>query len=940
MIEALRPRRFPDEEQNASVDLIHWVCWSLMVVATPVYLGAAIAFPATATRAISLLTGLLSLLAVVLILNYRGWTRLSGIALPLLLWALITIATTSSGGIHSPNQMFFPFVVLLAGFAGGSRNGILVGILCSLTTLVFALDLIPSRPIAYSNGNLWLVSLLGTATAIGVQYLAVNTLRNALRRASNELAERKRAEEALVESERNYREIVRELGDGVGTVDAEGRSLVANPAMERIFGLEPGGLAGRRVLDFMPPEDRPILESETLKRRQGETSRYQIEIVRPDGIRRKIHVTATPRFDAAGAFFGAVTIIRDVTDPRTLEGQIRLLAHALGSTGDCIWIADPDGQLLYINDALRRTFDYEEGGELLGRSISALAAGGLLSHDLSNSLIDGWRGEVLCRSRTGRAFPMELTTSRVRDEHGAGIAWVGVGRDVTQEKQAEATLKESERRFRAHMETVQLAAMMIDRSGAITFCNDFFLNLTGWSREELVGHPAMNIIAPEDKSRAGFAFQVLREQATLPLKAENLIATKSGRKRLMEWNNTPLLDPEGKLAGFCGLGVDITEHRALVEQRQQSERLESVGRLAAGVAHDFNNLLTVINGYSELALRQVEAGTPLGKSLQEIRKAGEQAAALTRQLLTFSRQQLIVPGPIPLNQVIRESERMFEQLLVGRVRLTMSLGPEVGHILGDKAQLQQVLMNLMTNALHAMPDGGVIRIETLLSPHPEARPGEWALLAVTDNGVGMDRETLAHIFEPFFTTRGDEQGTGLGLSIVYGVVRQNNGYLTVESEPGLGTTFRIWWPMAKEHPEIDAGTAALRTSGGSETILVVEDRDEVRELVKAILGRSGYHVLTASGANTAIQYFDEFPESVDLLLTDILMPGMNGRDLATLLTKREPRLKVIFMSGYEAGVLLKGSLADSGIAFLQKPLAADDLINKVREVLDSRSVRT
>jgi CheY-like chemotaxis protein len=330
---------------------------------------------------------------------------------------------------------------------------------------------------------------------------------------------------------------------------------------------------------------------------------------------------------------------------------------------------------------------------------------------------------------------------------------------------------------------------------------------------------------------------------------------------------------------------------------------------------------------------------PGRRALQEIRKAGEQAAALTRQLLTFSRRQLIEPGPVALNQVILESESMFEQLLGGRIRLVTLLAPGPGHVLADKAQLQQVLINLMSNAMHAMPQGGTIRIETSIAPHPEGQAGDWILLTVSDNGTGMDSETLSHVFEPFFTTRKDGKGTGLGLSIVYGVVKQSNGYLTVESQPGEGTTFRIWWPCVEQAATVSEASVSTPHPAGSETILVVEDRDEVRRLVVSILERCGYCVESASSGEEALDLVDTLHRSVDLLLTDVVMPGMNGRELADRLTAQDPRLKVILMSGYTADVITPENRPESGVAFIQKPLTADVLIAKVRQSLDSRPVQ-
>jgi PAS domain S-box-containing protein len=515
-----------------------------------------------------------------------------------------------------------------------------------------------------------------------------------------------------------------------------------------------------------------------------------------------------------------------------------------------------------------------------------------------------------------------------------------------------SSLRESERRFRAFLESVHLAVFMSDTSGTITFCNDYFLRLTGWTRDEMVGRCVVDFVASEDRQNTSADLETLLAQGTVPQNVENTIVAKDGKRRLMQWNNTTLRDAAGALTGFCGLGVDVTEHRALMEQRQQSDRLETVGRLAAGVAHDFNNLLTVINGYSDLALRRLRDDHPLHQPISQIRDAGEQAATLTRQLLAFSRRQVLDPRPLALNEVIAESGGMFDQLLRGRVRVITSLAPALGQFLGDKAQLQQVLINLITNSMHATPDGGTIRIETSTVTGPEGMPGSWVLLSISDTGTGMDKETLAHIFEPFFTQRRDGKGTGLGLSIVYGIVQQSKGHLTVESNPGSGTTFRICWPRVDSKPldvrdegavgdegdVRDAGVSVRQSAASSETILIVEDRDDVRGLVVAILQKRGYGIMAASCADDALRMAAEASGTIDLLLTDIVMPEMNGHELAKLLRMRDPALKVLFMSGYAANVIKGEMLTESGFDFIQKPMTGQALADKVRHILDAKAL--
>jgi CheY-like chemotaxis protein len=380
---------------------------------------------------------------------------------------------------------------------------------------------------------------------------------------------------------------------------------------------------------------------------------------------------------------------------------------------------------------------------------------------------------------------------------------------------------------------------------------------------------------------------------------------------------------------------------------RQTQKMEAIGRLAGGVAHDFNNLLTAICGYCELALGQLGPADPVVADLREVQAAGERARELTQQLLAFGRRQVLAPTVLDLGAVVRDTERMLHRVIGEDIDLRTILAGELGCVMADAGQMQQVLLNLAINARDAMPAGGTLTIETTdvvldeiyAQLHPGVRPGPHVMLAVCDTGVGMDAATQAHAFEPFFTTKPVGQGTGLGLASVYGIVKQSGGDIRVHSEPGLGTTFRIYLPR------VDAAAAALPLPApapaptGGETILVVEDEQRVRQYAQRVLEAAGYRVLMADGGVQALALAAAPAQVLDLLLTDVVMPGMNGREVAEALLARRPDLRVLFMSGYADNAVVERGLVDVGVALLAKPFSGSELLRRVRDVLDASSAR-
>jgi PAS domain S-box-containing protein len=408
-------------------------------------------------------------------------------------------------------------------------------------------------------------------------------------------------------------------------------------------------------------------------------------------------------------------------------------------------------------------------------------------------------------------------------------------------------------------------------------------------------------------------------------------------------------DDHNKVAEIEVIVEDVTERRLLENQFRQAQKMEAVGRLSGGIAHDFNNLLGVIIGYSEILLDRLDPEERLHKNAEEIKKAGERAASLTRQLLAFSRQQVLEPKVLDLNRVVTDVTKMLRRMIGEDINVVSVLASTVARVKADQGQIEQVLMNLAVNARDAMPQGGTLSIETAnmeldeayARRHPPTQPGRYVMLAMTDTGCGMDAETQAHIFEPFFTTKEVGKGTGLGLATVYGVVKQSGGYIWVYSEPGRGTTFKIYLPAVDEPMETGpTGGGPAKTTRGTETVLVVEDDEPLRKLTRECLEENGYTVLATANSAEAVETAERYGGTIHLMVTDVVMPGMNGRELAARLASLRPEMKVLYMSGYTDDAIVRHFVLEPGLAFLQKPFTQKVLARKVRELLDSALLKS
>src|SRR3989440_1510643 len=623
------------------------------------------------------------------------------------------------------------------------------------------------------------------------------------------------------------------------------------------------------------------------------------------------------------------------------------LFHALVEhSSDAVALLDETGAITYVSQAATRLLGYGVP-ELTGtNALGFLHPDDLaLTERLCRQLLDQpgtpIRTELRARHRDGSYHLVEaVAVNRLDDPAGGAV--VANWRDITERLRREPALRNSEESYRSLVDGVRNVIFALSPSGEVTSLNPAFEEMTGFPPAEWVGRPFEAFVHPDDVPLALDLFgRVLQGEARPTIQFR--ILTKAGTYRVAEFSATAQRR-DGRLTGILGIGRDVTERLGLEQQLRQAQKMEAVGRLAGGIAHDFNNILTAITGHADLLLEDLGHHDPRRADVDERRGSAERAAGLTRQLLAFSRQQVLQPKVVDLNALVLDMDKLLRRLIGEDVELATVLDPTLGHVTADPGQLEQVIVNLAVNARDAMPQGGKLTLETCnidldssyTLEHSLVKPGPYVQLTVSDSGIGMDEETQAHAFEPFFTTKPRGQGTGLGLAMVYGTVKQSGGFIWVYSEPGRGATFKIYLPRVDAPVESAAPPAPVeRPPRGSETVLLAEDEPAVRAIARQALERQGYTVLAAPSGADALALAAQHGATIHLLLTDVVMPGMSGRDLADRLTAQRPGIRVLYISGYTDNAIVRHGMLEPGLAYLQKPFRPDALVRKVREVLDA-----
>jgi two-component system, cell cycle sensor histidine kinase and response regulator CckA len=720
-----------------------------------------------------------------------------------------------------------------------------------------------------------------------------------------------------------------------------------NPAWEKALGFTIEELLSKPCLAIVHREDRERTDAAWKElAARAQTLAFENRCLTKAGYYRWISWVATSLPDR-GLVYASVC---DITDQKRRETEDSHLASLVKSSADAIVGTTLEGIIISWNAGAERVTGYADK-EMKGRPFSSLLPSGQCK-EMEEILARIRRGERVAQYDThwvkkgGEAVQISMNVSPIRDAAGEIAGASTIANDISERKQAGEQLRH-ERFANALLESVQVGIVACDERGVLTLFNQVARSWHGLPAEPL----------PAEKWAEHYGWCL--PHGRIPLKKEEvplfralegervsdvemMIVPKQGEPRTVLASGRPILDSEGNKLGAVAAMIDITERKCLEQQFRHSQKMEAVGRLAGGVAHDFNNLLTIITGYGQMLQRSLEPGSSLRAYAEEVLKSGERAASLTRQLLAFSRRQDFSPRGLDLNTLVGNTENMLHRLIGEDIELVTVLPAGLGMVRGDHGQIEQVIFNLAVNARDAMPNGGHLTLETanveldesFAHGHIPSKLGPYVMLAVTDTGCGMDAPTQAHIFEPFFTTKEPGKGTGLGLATVYGIVKQHGGNIWVYSELAQGTTFKIYLPR------IDMGAAKVEERGvasrelrGSETILVAEDDQAVRSLVVRLLRSMGYWVLEASRVDEAQMVCLRHKGPVHLLLTDVVMPQMSGRDLLEHIKPLRPDIRVLFTSGYTEEALRRGEL-ERDAAFLPKPFTEEALARKVRDVLD------
>jgi PAS domain S-box-containing protein len=745
------------------------------------------------------------------------------------------------------------------------------------------------------------------------------------------------------------------MRDVLIVVDSDMKIRTVNKASCELLGYKEKEIIGEPV-EIIFAETEILLKEKKLEKliEEGEVKNFETSF-RTKGSRNiPVLLSSSVMKDKDGKMICLVCTGRDITERKQTEEALLNAAQQWRTTfdgiSDMVCLLDPEGKILRCNNAmaglLKKPFR-----EIIDRPHWEIVYGTTapIQECPVMRMRETHRRQTAILPINDRWF--NIAVDPLLDETSGLIGAVHIMSDITEHKQAEEALRRSEEKYRTILENIEEGYLEVDLEGNFTFVNDAECRNLGYTREELIG---MNNRQYTDETTARKLYQTFNGvyRKGEPVKVLDVeVIRKDGIKAVNEVSVSLIRDSEGKPIGFRGIARDITERKraeekmtTLQEQLRQSQKMEAIGQLAGGVAHDFNNLLTVIHGYSELILKSLDENSRLRQDVREIMNASDRASSLTSQLLAFSRKQVLQPKVLDLNVHVSNMDKMLHRMIGENIELVSLLTKDLGRIKADPGQIEQVVLNLAVNARDAMLNGGKLTIETAnveldenyARSHIGVTPGRHVMLSVSDTGVGMTPEVRERVFEPFFTTKEKGKGTGLGLSTVYGIVKQSGGNVWVYSEPGHGTTFKIYLPRIEEDTEsLKPSAVSIKSLQGSETILLVEDEEMVRKLACTILQKNGYEVLEAPNGEEALRIVQgQNSNPIHLLVTDVVMPGMSGRQLADRLERLRPDMKVLYISGYTDNAIVHHGVLEPGMNYIQKPFTVEGLARKVREVLD------
>jgi PAS domain S-box-containing protein len=776
---------------------------------------------------------------------------------------------------------------------------------------------------------------------------------------ARDITERRVMEERLRQSEKKYRELVEAANSIILAWDTAGTITFINDFGERFFGFAKEELLGKNVMGTIVPSaessGRDLARlMEEIRRDPDRFKDNENENITKEGRRVWVRWTNKAIADGQGTLIGILSIGNDITERRRAEEEKDRLAKAVSVATEGIAMTDEKDRYIYLNDAQAKIYGYLQS-ELIGKTWRDITPGGLvpllekgLTTTLHNRDVGVWSGECPGLRKDGAVISAEVTATARWNEKGDYLGHICVVRDITQRKRAEEKMRESEERFRDLFENATDLIQIVSPEGRILYVNRSWRETLGYSEEEIRGMSLPEIIDPACDEHCKSTFgRILSEGGVEDI--ETVFITKDGRKVYLEGAGRCKYEGGNPDSVRC-IFRDVTfrkkaeEDRAKLEaQLLQAQKMEAVGQLAGGIAHDFNNMLTAIIGYASLLEVKLGPDSPLKPYVDQILSSSEKSANLTSQLLAFSRKQIMSPQETDLNELIKGMEMLLKSLIGEDVEFRTCFTDMYLMAMVDRGQIEQVLLNLCANARDAMPHGGLLAVSTDVLALDEKgirtydldRPGRYALIAVTDTGHGMEETTRERIFEPFYTTKEIGKGTGLGLSIVYGIIRQHGGTITVYSEPGKGTTFRIFLPLIASRTVTSKKERVVTPRGGSEAILVAEDDEAVRTLASHILREAGYAVIEAVDGDDAINKFMENRDHVNLAMLDVVMPKKSGKEVSDAIRKIRPDMRVLLTSGYTADIISTKGITEEGLDFISKPITPDNLLRKVREVLDN-----
>jgi PAS domain S-box-containing protein len=777
-----------------------------------------------------------------------------------------------------------------------------------------------------------------------------------------EVRMRREAEEILRAGERKYRLLTDNTLDVIWAMDSDLKFTYVNPAIRSLLGYSPDEWIGTRLQEHCDEENFAkivqVIADETARGPDAEG--FILEAVLLNKNQRPIpfEIDGKVNYDEKGEPKGIQGVARDVSERKESEKAIKKSAEKyrmlIENAGQVVLVVQ-DGRFAFVNNRVLNLLGYTPE-ELTGKPFVDY----LHPEDkakVAERHVKRLQGEDVPPLYSFRVIDKEgeikwLEISAVQIEWEEKPATLNFLTDITERKEAEKALRDAESRYRLHFENVSDVIYSVDRELRLVDISPSVESVLGYKPEALIGRPFqdLNLLAPEYLEKA--AFDTMRVLGGERISStEYQFITREGTMIWGEVSGAPLIR-EGQVVAVVSVARDITgrkraeeEHEKLESQLRQAQKMEAVGVLAGGVAHDFNNILTTILGNAQLIMADLKKDDPVYEDVNEIRKAGDRAAALTRQLLAFSRRQIIEPSILGLNNLINGMEKMLKRLIREDIELKISLCSDACCVRVDPVQMDQVIMNLVVNAADAMPKGGMLTLETarinldssFFKYHGvEKEPGPYMMLVVSDTGAGMDREIQSRIFEPFFTTKEKGKGTGLGLSTVYGIVKQNDGFIWAYSEPGKGTSFKIYLPEVRGDEEpMDVGKSEPKDLSGNETILVVEDDEMLIKFIRKTLNVYGYRLLEARNGEEALEVSARHKDPIHLILTDVVMPRMSGLELVQRMEYLRPETRVVFMSGYTDDTIFHHGLLKEGLSFIEKPFTPEGLVRKVREVLDT-----